>query len=181
MIEIIESRIIMRKVYLMLLLVLLPFMATTAQEAKYKAVFTLNFIRYIGWPETSLQGDFVIGVVRNREVAQWLTEQSQGKKFGFQEIVVKEFRNVSEVEGCQVIFVSSAINIRAEADALLDKAMQKNSLIISESENATRYNSAINFVIRDGQLKFELHKGNAGRVNLQLSNRLEGMAAAIVL
>lgn len=165
----------------MMLLVMLPLLKLTAQEAKYKAVFTLNFIRYIGWPDTSLQGDFVIGVVRNSEVASWLKDQSNGKKFGFQDIVVKEFRNIEDVSDCQVIFVSSSTNIRSGADLLLDKARQKNSLIISESEGATNHGAAINFVVRDGQLKFELHKGNASRVKLQLSSRLEGMAAAIVL
>lgn len=171
----------MRKIYFMMLLVMLPLLKLTAQEAKYKAVFTLNFIRYIGWPDTSLQGDFVIGVVRNSEVASWLKDQSNGKKFGFQDIVVKEFRNIEDVSDCQVIFVSSSTNIRSGADLLLDKARQKNSLIISESEGATNHGAAINFVVRDGQLKFELHKGNASRVKLQLSSRLEGMAAAIVL
>ena len=171
----------MRKIYIMLLLVMLPLVKLAAQEAKYKAVFTLNFIRYIGWPDTSLQGDFVIGVVRSSEVASWLKDQSSGKKFGFQDIVVKEFRNIEEVSDCQVIFVSSSTNIRSGSDLLLDKAKQKNSLIISESEGATNHGSAINFVVRDGQLKFELHKGNAGRVQLQLSSRLEGMAAAIIL
>lgn len=157
-------------------------MKMTAQEAKYKAVFTLNFIRYIGWPDTSLEGDFVIGVVRNKEVADWLTDQSNGKNFGFQKIVVKEFRNIEEVSGCQVIFVSGNINLRSKAgDLMLDIAKQTNSLIISEAEGATNYGAAINFVVRDNQLKFELHKGNAGKVNLQLSSRLEGMAAAIVL
>ncbi|HLW06509.1 MAG TPA: YfiR family protein [Marinilabiliaceae bacterium] len=171
----------MRKIYFMMLLVMLPLLKLTAQEAKYKAVFTLNFIRYIGWPDTSLQGDFVIGVVRNSEVASWLKDQSNGKKFGFQDIVVKEFRNIEDVSDCQVIYVSSSTNIRSGADLLLDKARQKNSLIITESEGATNYGAAINFVVRDGQLKFELHKGNAGRVQLQLSSRLEGMSAAIVL
>lgn len=171
----------MRKIYFMMLLVMLPLLKLTAQEAKYKAVFTLNFIRYIGWPDTSLQGDFVIGVVRNSEVASWLKDQSDGKKFGFQNIVVKEFRNIEDLTDCQVIYVSSSINIRSGSNLLLDKAMQKNSLIISESEGATNHGAAINFVVRDGLLKFELHKGNASRVKLQLSSRLEGMAAAIVL
>lgn len=152
-----------------------------AQEAKFKAVFTLNFIRYIGWPDQSLQGDFVISVVRNREVADWIRDQSAGKKFGFQDIVVKEYRSIEEVEKSQVIFVSSGVNIRSSSDALIEKARGNNSLIVSESEGATGHGAAINFVVRDGVLKFELHKGNAAWMGLQFSSRLEGMAAAINL
>src|SRR5690554_1294204 len=88
----------MKKIYVLLLLLMLPMATMVAQEAKFKAVFTLNFIRYIGWPDQSLQGDFVIGVVRNREVADWIRDQSAGKKFGFQDIVVREYRSIEEIE-----------------------------------------------------------------------------------
>lgn len=170
----------MRKI-LLIIIIMFTTINITAQEAKFKAVFTLNFIRYIGWPESSQEGDFVIGVVRSKDVASWMESQAKGKKFGFQDIVVKEFRTIDEVEGCQVIYVSSAVNLRSNGALLVDKALQNKSLIIAESEGATNYGAAINFVIRDGALKFELHKGNANRVSLQFSSRLETMAAAIVL
>ena len=57
----------MKKIYFLLVLLTLPMFNMVAQEAKFKAVFTLNFIRYIGWPDQSLQGDFVIAVVRSEE------------------------------------------------------------------------------------------------------------------
>lgn len=171
----------MKRVLFLLMLLSLPLFKTEAQEAKYKAVFTLNFIRYIGWPDQSLKGDFVIGVVRNKEVADWIRGQSAGKKFGFQDIIVKEFRSIDEVDNCQVIYVSSAVNIRSSSEQLIEKAKKNKSLIIAETDGATNHGAAINFVIRDGVLKFELHKGNAAWMGLQFSSRLEEMAAAIVL
>ena len=170
----------MKKFYFLVLLLLIP-MFSMGQEAKFKAVFTLNFIRYVGWPESSKQGDFVIGVVRSKEVADWLKEQSAGKPFGFQNIVIKEFKTLEEIDGCQVLFVSSVINMRNNGALLMDKAKLKNSLVVTEAEGATNYGAAINFVVRDGVLKFELHKANAARMGLQFSSRLEGMAAAINL
>jgi len=171
----------MKKIYFLLLLLALPMFTAVAQEAKFKAVFTLNFIRHIGWTEQSMQGDFVIAVVRNKDVANWLRDQSAGKKFGFQDIVIKEYRNIEEVEKSQVIFVSSSVNIRSSSDILIEKARSNNSLIISEAAGATAYGSAINFVVKDGILMFELHKGNAAWMGLQFSSRLEGMKAAIIL
>ena len=50
----------MKKLIILLGIVLMPMFAE-AQVAKFKAMFTLNFIRYIGWPETAKQGDFVVG------------------------------------------------------------------------------------------------------------------------
>lgn len=39
------------------------------QLAKPKALLTLSFIRYLGWSDAARQGDFVIGVIRDRELA----------------------------------------------------------------------------------------------------------------
>jgi hypothetical protein len=100
--------IIMKKVLLALTLVtLFASLSANAQEAKFKATFTLNFIRYIGFPEESTKGDFVIGVLRSKEIADHLREQSAGKKFGFQDVVIKEFKSAEEISGCQVVFVST--------------------------------------------------------------------------
>ncbi|MCU4175867.1 YfiR family protein [Carboxylicivirga sp. N1Y90] len=170
----------MKKVLLFLGVLLIPMMATS-QIAKFKSVFTLNFIRHIGWPEETKQGDFVIGVVKNRELADWMTKLSAGKKFGFQNVVIKEFRSPEEVVDCQVVYVSSNVNFAKHAATIVDKVNGKNTLIIGETEGATKNGAMFNFVVRDEKLKFEIHKANAAKFGLQISSKLEGMAAAINL
>jgi hypothetical protein len=170
----------MRKIYLFLaLFMLVPFMLE-GQVEKYKAVFTLNFIRYIGWPDEARQGDFVIGVLGDSGIARRIQEQSAGKKFGFQDVVVKEFNSADEVVDCQVLYVSSRARFSRIADQINQK-LGNASLIITEEEGATDYGAMINFVIRDEVLKFEIHKGNAAQKGLQISSRLENMTSAIVL
>lgn len=170
----------MRKIYLIFAFLLLIPVAMEGQVEKYKAVFTLNFIRYIGWPEDARQGDFVIGVLNSSSVAKWIKSQSAGKKFGFQDVVVKEFSSVEEVEDCQVLYVSSKARFSKVADQLQGK-LGNNSLIITEEEGATDFGSMINFVIRDEVLKFEIHNKNASDKGLQISSRLGNMSSAIVL
>lgn len=169
----------MKKLILLLGIVMMPILAE-AQVAKFKAMFTLNFIRYIGWPDNSKQGDFVIGVIRDKEIADWLRELSAGKKFGFQDVVVKEYKSAEEVGNCQVIYVSANANYSRNAATIQSKA-KNGTLIITEAENATNSGSMINFVVREEKLKFELHKGNAGKNGIQFSNKLETMSNAINL
>lgn len=170
----------MKKFYLMLvLLVALPILME-GQVAKYKAVFTLNFIRYIGWPDDARQGDFVIGVLQDSDIARRIDDQTGGKKFGFQDVVIKEFKSVDEVTNCQVLYVSDRVNFSRNAGQIKQK-LGKSSLIVTESEGATEQGSMINFVVRNEVLKFELHKGNASGNGLQISSRLENMSSAIVL
>jgi len=149
------------------------------QTAKYKAMFTLNFIRYIGWPDATKEGDFIIGVLRNSMVLNHLQTQTVGKKFGYQNIVVKEFKKVEEVTKCQILFVSSSTNFGKNADALKQALGGKNSLIITETEGATKYGSMINFVVRDAKLKFELSEANAQAFGLKFSSSLTSLSNAI--
>ncbi len=148
---------------------------------KYKSVFTLSFMRYVGWPEETKQGDFVIGVVKDKEVAEWLRNLSKGKKFGFQNVIIKEFKSPNDITDCQVLFVSQNVNLSKYASTIVDKIGGKNTLIVSERNGATKYGSMINFVIKGDKLKFEIHKANASKFGLQISSKLGGMASAITL
>lgn len=168
-----------------ILLVVLAFLSiglVKAQDAatdKYKSLFTLNFIRYVDWPEAAKQGDFVIGVVRNSNLAKNLSSSSEGKKFGYQNIVVKEFKKIEDVTDCQILYVSGTYNYQKNASELAAKLKNKNSLIITESKGAIDNGAMINFVIVDNKLKFELSEQNAKNFGLGFSNSLTAMASAI--
>ena len=168
----------MRKIVLILFFVLLIPLKGYSQVEKYKSVFTLNFIRYVGWAEEAKQGDFVIGVLKSSKISEWLVKQSAGKKFGYQNVVIKQFNSVEEVTDCQVLYVSSAVNFSRHADTLKGK-LGKNSMIITETEGATKYGAVINFVVRDNNLKFEVHEANAQTYGISISTKLANMAAAI--
>lgn len=151
-----------------------------SELAKPKAMLTLSFIRYMGWSEAARQGDFVIGVIKDRELADWLKTQSEGKKFGFQNVVIKMFKSPQEAEDCQVLYVSRNVSYSRNAASLLDK-VGKDTLVITEEEGSIKNGSMINFVVRDGKLRFELSKSNAAISNIQFSQKLLDMTAAIVM
>lgn len=155
---------------------------SVGQEAelnKYKSLFTLNFVRYIGWPESQKQGDFVIGVLKNRELVTQLKAQTSGKKVGYQNIVVKEFKNVEEIVDCQILYVSKYTNYNKHAVAINSKLAGASTLVITESEKAIDSGSMINFVVRDEKLKFEVSESNATDSGLVFSNTLASLSNAI--
>lgn len=150
-----------------------------SQEVKYKASFTLNFIRYIGWPEEQTKGDFIIGVLKNKPLAALLKEQSVGKKFGFQDIVVKEFASPADVTRCQVLFVGSSVSLAKYGPSIIENCGGKQFLLIAESEGATEKGAIINFIIENDVLKFELSAANAAKMGLSYSSKLSSMSSAI--
>lgn len=170
----------MKRLLLIIAIVALPLLSIAQTPAKAKAMLTLSFIRYIGWNEEARKGDFVIGVVKDKELAGLLTTQSAGKKFGFQDVVIKEYKSLEEIEDCQVLYVSKNFNYTKNSNQIIEK-VGKNTLIITEIEGATAKGSMINFVVRDEKLKFELHKKNASYAGIQFSAKLIDMSAAINL
>lgn len=154
--------------------------AQTAEIAKYKAMFVLNFIRYIGWPDASKEGDFIIGVVKESAIAENLKGQTTGKKFGFQNIVIKEFKTVEEITDCQLLFFSNNQNFSRTAQLVIDKLNNSNSLIVTDVEGAIKDGSMINFVVRDEKLKFEISSANAEKFGLKFSSALTSLSNAII-
>ena len=172
----------MKKILFLISVILLPLtMNGQGEVSKYKSIFTLSFIRYIGWPEEVKQGDFVIGVLKDREVSSWLKNLSKGKKFGYQNVVIKEFKSPDDITDCQVLYISDAVNMSKYASTIIDKVGGKNTLIITEKSGATKYGSMINFVIKDDKLKFEIKKDNASKFGLPISSKLSAMNSAITL
>jgi hypothetical protein len=161
-----------------------PVIVSQAQETdldKYKSMFTLNFLRYIDWPQEAKQGDFIIAVVNSKRVAGYLKSLSAGKKFGFQDIVVKEFGSIEEIPTCQIMFIGNGLNLSKAKDAIKAFSQKNKTLIITEREGAVGNGSMINFVVRDDKLKFELSPGNAQPAGLTFGSSLTTLANAIVL
>jgi hypothetical protein len=144
---------------------------------KAEAMFIYNFSRLIEWPAEYRTGPFIIGILGTSEVFNELTSYTTGKKVGFQDIEVKRFRTPEEIIKCHVLFVS--FNRSNNIGDVASKLTSYSTLIISEKDGALNFGSAINFVVVDNKLQFELKPDNALRYNLKVSQRLKEMAIAV--
>lgn len=149
-----------------------------AQETKFVALYLYNFTKYIDWPEEHKKGDFVIGVVGNNQVYSELVQIAEGKLVGNQTIVVKNFRSIEEVTGCHILYLSENQSRRVD-QALSRIKGQSAPLVVTQQEGATLLGAAINFVIRNETMKFELKKDNATKFGLKLHSRLDNLAIII--
>lgn len=130
-----------------------------AQETDYKihSLFVYNFIKYIEWPQNLTEGDFVIGIVGDSPINKELLNMAASKKAKNQTIIVKKITNISEVEKCHLVYVSSGKSNDIKEISLLTK--NKPVLLISEREGMAKKGASINFVImEDDTLKFEINK-----------------------
>jgi hypothetical protein len=155
-----------------LLFASVAYMQTTIPKAQ--TLFIYNFSRLIEWPANYRSGPFVIGVLGYAEVAPELEFYTKGKKVGAQDISVVRFKSAKEISNCHILFVP--FDKTRQLPEILGVLNEKSTLIITEKAGALDAGSAINFVISEDKLKFELKPENAVKFGIKFSSKLQEMA-----
>ena len=161
-----------------LILVLLAATALGAQAdpaektrlARFKGVFIYNFIEFVKWPEARNSGDFVIGVVGESDVTPILEQIAPKRKVGDREIAVRRHAVTDDLSSCHILFLAPSVDEKLEE--LVASLADKHVLTVSDAPNFTQRGVAINFVLVDGKLKFEIASQALARAGLVASSQL---------
>ncbi len=148
------------------------YMQTTIPKAQ--TLFIYNFSRLIEWPANYRSGPFVIGVIGAVEVTMELELYTKGKKVGTQDINIVRFKTTKEITNCHILFVP--FDKTKQMPEILGMLNDKSTLIITEKSGALEEGSAINFVIIEDKLKFELKPENAVKLGIKFSSKLQEMS-----
>ena len=147
-----------------------------AQERPMHEVYSMmvfNFVKYVQWPNDENK-EFVIGVVGNSEIYNTLNTWYAGKNKGNKVYVIKKFKDASEVNDCQVIFIDRSKSDQFEA--IHAKVKGKGTLVVTDRSGLGSRGSCINFKTVDDKLRFELNQHAIEASNLKVSSALTSMA-----
>ena len=175
-----------RKRYLVLLTVVFfmsSFFQTTkndAEEYAVKAAFIYNFTKFVEWDKTETSPTFVIGVIGESPIYKPLMELAATKTINSKKIEVLKCTaaNPSNCR-CQILFVPEATKSKEFQDFISELSTSKNILIISESKGFLNNGSAINFLVSENHIKFEINMGCLSKYNLKASSQLLKLASNI--
>lgn len=145
---------------------------------KFKASYIYNFTKSFEWPE-SKTNEFNIAILgTNQNLFNFLTEMSSTKTVGTKKIVVKSISSISEASRPEILYIlPDKSSVLAEA---VSKYKGKGTLIITEKQGSAKVGAAINFVVAEDKLKFELNKSSAGRAGLVVGSKIEAMALKVI-
>lgn len=152
-----------------------------ATEASVKAAFLFKFAGYVDWPPNAFaapESPFAIGVVGNEDVASELARVVAGRQVGGHPVTVKRVRDGETLRGLQMVFVG-----RSAADRLstLIRAAQLPALlVVTETERGLEAGSAINFVVAEDRVGFEISLDAAERNGLRISSRMLSVARRVL-
>ena len=165
---------VMKKLILSILVISLVKISVGQTEIpRAQANFIYNFTKFFDWPQSEKTGDFVIGVLGSRTLANELTKVTKGKKNVTQNIVVKYFGNENDVTKCHVIYIDA---LKSKSISNIHTKTGIHCLIISNSVVAIENGSIIKFVLEGERLIYEFSKTNALKHGLKFHSKVSEMA-----
>ncbi len=168
----------MKKILLISILFSFHTINSFAQEEKYIGLFIYNFTKYFEWPEPQ-PNNFVIQILGHKSVYDELSKIAVGKKVGNQNIVIKHLTTPEEIDPtAQILFLGHwQTRLIDQVNSII---AGKSILLVSEFDGLLDKGASINFVVREGSIKFELNKKTASSAGLKTDPRLTQLAYRVV-
>lgn len=149
-------------------------------EYQLKALFLLNFVKYVDWPEDVASGTtapIVIGVLGQDKFNDSLTQVVEGKTINGHTIIIKHFSADDDLSRCAILFISSSEDPRLSE--ILEKTNTLPILTVGEDESFWEKGGIINFTLEEDKIHIEVNLNAAQKVKLQISSKLLSVAATV--
>lgn len=146
------------------------------QEANLKAVFIYNFTKYIDWDNGDAENKFIIGILGPSPLDRPINEIARTNSIKNKRIILKHFSKAEDISYCHILFIPR--NNRIPLQSVLDK-IDKGVLTISEEAGFARQGSAINFVVNNDKLKFEVNLKAISSAGLKAGSQLLKLAIIV--
>jgi hypothetical protein len=148
-------------------------------ERRVKAALLYRFVNYVDWQETGElrpNAPFTIAIAGADALANELADFAANRTVLNRALVVRKVRAPDLPRDAQVVFIG-----KSEASQLgtVIRSIPSNVLIVTESDDALQQGSIINFIIVNGQVRFEVSLDAARRRNILLSSRLLSVAHSV--
>jgi hypothetical protein len=127
-----------------------------ASEYEVKAVFVHHLTRYLQWPQPAAASSFEIAVLGRSAIAPPLRAIAAKQRIRDLPIAIRAVDDIASLGQPQVLFVASpAAPHLAE---VLRRTRGRPILTIAEEEGLAGQGVAVNFVLREGSVRFEINE-----------------------
>jgi hypothetical protein len=148
-----------------------------SQDEKFEALFIYNFTKYIEWPAENQTSEFIITIVGNDDIIPELETICSRMKVNTKTIVVKKINSVSVIPPTQILFLPK--DRSDEIGQVLENIKNRNILLITEKPQLCSLGAAINFISKNGNISFEIHKGNIEKFGLKVNSQLFSLGTIV--
>jgi hypothetical protein len=149
-------------------------------EHQVKAVWLLNFARFVEWPESAFAGPndpIVVGVAGKDPFGAGLEKVFSGKTVKGRSFRIRQVSTDQEMRGCHLLFVVSSD--RRKPRDWAEKLKRAPVLTVGETEEFLGDGGIINFVLKDSSVRFEINLKAAQAAGLRLDANLLKVAVSV--
>ncbi len=146
-------------------------------EYEVKAVFVLNFSRFVAWPAHAFANPsqpFVIGVLGDDPFGAHLDEAVRGEQASGHPLVVRRFQDIADVADCQILFIDQSE--AAQLPRILATLDHRSTLTVTDVDGASRRGVMIQFTTIDHQIRLRINADSARAAGLTISATLLRLA-----
>ncbi len=151
-------------------------------EYEVKAVFIINFGKFVQWPESTKKSDtvFIFGIYGTNPFGEIFNNPSFKKvKINNKSYTVKYFYDLKHVD-CDMLFVSGIE--KYEMIQLLSYTYNKPILTIGDNiDDFCEKGGMINFTEKGYRFRFEINNDAALQANIKISSKLLNLAKIITV
>jgi len=145
--------------------------------AMVKAFYLYHFAKLVDWPDEYKKGNFVISVMGGGSLHQELVKKYNTKQIGSQQIEIRKLSKTLNISQCHMLFIGS--EYAAFLPQITESMKNLPTLIVGEAKGALNKGVAVNFVVEDSNLQFELDVANATQRNLYVGTTLKSLAIRV--
>ena len=150
--------------------------AAASPEERVKAAYLYKLASFVRWPNESGR-EFRVCVAGSGEVVDVLRVLVRNERIQGAPVVIESLRaeQATRVRTCQILYLARG---PTTAQSLLAAAEGSPVLTVADRNGGTR-GGVIDFVIRDGKVRFAIDRTLARRQRLELSSKLLEIAVAV--
>ena len=147
-------------------------------NAKIKTIYIYNFTKYIEWPSSYKEGNFVVGVLgTNSPLVSELNKMANSKMVGTQKFEIKSVSSPADCAQCHIVYILT--DKSSQLNDVLVKLKGKSALIVTDKSGLATKGSGINFFVDGNKQKIELNRSNIEKYKLKVASTLVDMAVQV--
>jgi hypothetical protein len=155
--------------------------ANSSSEYQVKAAFLFHFAQFVDWPPEAFKdaSSPLTYCTAGEDPFHGALEASlNGKMIGARPVRVIHFRQVQEIQGCQIVFLGTPE--KKLISTMLANLRASPILTVGESEDFVQGGGMIGFFLEDNKVRFDINLDAAERAKLKISARLLALAKTVV-
>jgi hypothetical protein len=146
-----------------------------ASETQLKALFLVNFMKYMEWPGTN--AEVTLCVFGRSDIDTYLAAY-EGRSIAGRNLRIRKVNALENLADCQELYVPAAEEARI--GTILRGTDKLPILTISDTESFAIDGGAIALIPSEGRLQFDINYGTLLRAGLKPSSQLMRLARQVI-